>query len=197
MREEVTVRRGLAEAAAGAALVGAGWAMAKFAPRVDRALGDAGRRASHRGVEGLVVWTTDLGSMYTTLGMVAVLAALGRRRAAVDAVLAGTAGWVAGQLAKRFWDRPRPYDADGIRRLIRRPTGTSFPSGHAAVAGALFPAVADHMPPGVPRSAFLALSTWVPFTRVYAGVHYPSDVVAGAGLGMLLASLVRALRPLR
>ncbi|MCX8999524.1 phosphatase PAP2 family protein [Rhizobiaceae bacterium BDR2-2] len=67
----------------------------------------------------------------------------------------------------------------------------SFPSGHAAHAGALFAALAFCFPRY--RWLFAALALWFAATRLILGVHYPSDVVVGllAGLGsaVLLARL--------
>ena len=71
----------------------------------------------------------------------------------------------------------------------------SFPSGHAATsfAGATLLALA------LPRLAWplLVLAAAIGWSRVYVGVHWPSDVLAGALLGAALAFGVRALPRLR
>jgi membrane-associated phospholipid phosphatase len=83
--------------------------------------------------------------------------------------------------------RARPYEADGVIRLIRPPTGSSFPSGHAAVAAAIMSVIAADSTLTL-RVVTSGLTTFVAASRVYVGVHYPSDVVGGVGIGLLMAS---------
>jgi undecaprenyl-diphosphatase len=72
-----------------------------------------------------------------------------------------------------------------------RPRDFSFPSGHAAAgfAGALV--LGAHAPAFAP--VFYALAVAVSLSRVYLGVHYPSDVAFGAFLGASIAALYRTL----
>ena len=93
---------------------------------------------------------------------------------------------------KAAFRRRRPFLAFVKARVLGpRPRDFSFPSGHTAAAfgGALLLSV--HAPAAAP--AFFALATLVGFSRVYLGVHYPSDVVFGATAGMLLALGYRTL----
>ena len=91
-------------------------------------------------------------------------------------------------MAKRGVERERPYQAHGVRRLIREPTGSSFPSGHAAVSTAVAAALADHGR-GRRSAAAYGVAAYVAVSRVHLGVHYPTDVIGGAGLGLLLAAV--------
>ena len=181
--------RRLRRALAGAAvLVGAVAALRSSAlQRADVRLGDAVRRVDGPVAGTAVTATTDLGSLYAVAGISGVLALKGQHRAAVDVAVAGLAGWTVAQWAKRGVERERPYQADGVRRLIREPTGSSFPSGHAAVATAVAAVLADHGPPGR-RALPYGVAAYVAASRVHLGVHYPTDVVGGAGLGLLLAA---------
>lgn len=173
-------------------LVGTWYALKNPAvQRADVRVGDAMRAAGGRRLDFVVTHTTDLGSMYAVLGIAAALAATGRRRTAADALAVGLAAWNIGQHAKRRVRRQRPYESEGVRRLIRPPTGSSFPSGHAAVGAAVFAVLADRSRSS--RTALLlhAVGAYVAASRVYAGVHYPTDVIGGAGTGLAIGAAWR------
>jgi len=92
-------------------------------------------------------------------------------------------------VAKPFVNRARPYESlPEIQLIDARPTNQSFPSGHAAmaVAGAL---AATQLIPGAGWILW-PLAGLVSLSRVYLGVHWPSDVIAGAVTGLACAWLV-------
>lgn len=138
---------------------------------------------------------TDLGSVYAIAGLGAVLAATGRRTAAADVVGAGAVAWAAAQALKPVVRRPRPYEVDGVVRLVVEPAGASWPSGHVAVAGAMATALAPALP-ARGRTVAGLLAGFVAFSRVYVGVHYLTDVVAGLGIGSASAAVWRGVRGL-
>lgn len=80
--------------------------------------------------------------------------------------------------------RRRPELA-GLPALTRTPTQLSFPSAHASTsfAGAL-----AYSRLGLPSAPLYGLATGLSLSRLYLGVHYPSDVLAGAVLGTALAA---------
>ncbi|MFI6370313.1 bifunctional phosphatase PAP2/diacylglycerol kinase family protein [Streptomyces sp. NPDC050546] len=120
------------------------------------------------------------------------------RRAATRGLASlGLASLAVNTLGKRSVRRPRPVlDAVPlIRRLKRQPITTSFPSGHAASAAAFATGVALESPSWGAVVAPVAAS--VALSRVYTGVHFPSDVLAGAALGAGAAFAVRGLVPTR
>ncbi|MGW3729798.1 diacylglycerol kinase family protein, partial [Streptomyces sp. NPDC000851] len=82
-----------------------------------------------------------------------------------------------------------------VRQLKRQPITTSFPSGHSASAAAFATGVAMESSAWGAVVAPVAFS--VAMSRVYTGVHFPSDVLAGAVLGMGAAFAVRGLVPSR
>lgn len=97
--------------------------------------------------------------------------------------------------AKLLSKRQRPLldEVPRFRHLARLPTSTSFPSGHSASAFAFATGVALEKPVvGVP---LLGLASAVAYSRVYVGVHYPSDVLAGAVIGSGIAIATRNLWP--
>ncbi len=135
-------------------------------------------------------------------GAAAGMVALGRsprsRRAAVRGVASlALASATINTVAKRSVRRARPMlDAvPVIRQLKRQPFTTSFPSGHAASAAAFATGVALESKSWGAIIAPAAVS--VAFSRIYTGVHYPSDVLVGAALGVGAAFAVRGLVPTR
>jgi undecaprenyl-diphosphatase len=152
--------------------------------RADRCLFDRLNRNRGSVTDGLFGGVTELGSIMASAGAASVLAVSGRRRAAVEGMGAASAMWLLGQGLKKVVRRPRPYDAGGSRRLIGKPSGTSWPSSHPAVLLAFLTVAGRRMglPPGA-RSALTALAAVVGVSRVYVGVHYPSDVIGGLLLG--------------
>ncbi|WP_019355110.1 bifunctional phosphatase PAP2/diacylglycerol kinase family protein [Streptomyces sp. AA1529] len=99
---------------------------------------------------------------------------------------------VVNTVGKGAFGRSRPLldEVPVIRRLKRLPTSTSFPSGHAASAAAFATAVTLESRGW--GAAVLPVAASVAFSRVYTGVHYPSDVLAGAAIGTAAAFGVRA-----
>lgn len=136
---------------------------------------------------------TDLGSVYAIAGISSMLAASGRRAASLDVAGAGALAWVASQLVKPLVERPRPYEAMELARLVAKPAGASWPSGHVAVAWGMGGALAPRLSPAGRVAAGL-LGGLVAVSRVYVGVHYLSDVVAGAGIGVGCGVMWRAAR---
>jgi YegS/Rv2252/BmrU family lipid kinase len=124
------------------------------------------------------------------LGAVLALAggSRGRRAATRGFVsIALTSSIVNGPL-KLILRRKRPGALlQGLPTLVAMPRSFSFPSGHSASAFAFATSVAREWPAvGVP---LVGVATTVAYSRVHNGVHYPSDVVVGAGLGVTAAGV--------
>jgi membrane-associated phospholipid phosphatase len=108
---------------------------------------------------------------------------------AAGAVAAGAA-WAVANVAKVIANRPRPYEVVADAVLRQRPAlGTSFPSSHTAVTVAVVIALVPFLPRVLAWVA-IAYAVLVGWSRVYLGVHYPLDVLAGAGLGMAVGGAV-------
>jgi len=97
-----------------------------------------------------------------------------------DAAAFGLAEAVKGIVGER---RPHGYDP-----LVPLPHSSSFPSGHAATSFACATVLSALVPGGAP--AFVALAAAIAYSRLYLGVHWPGDVVAGAALGVATALLL-------
>ena len=91
-------------------------------------------------------------------------------------------------LIRLVWYRPRPFVSLNLIPLMPYADKGSFPSGHAAALFALALAVYFfHKKTGI---IFFALSGLSVLARVYVGIHWPSDILAGALLGLGSAILV-------
>lgn len=155
-------------------------------PGADRLLPRLSRSANH----GLL-W------FGVAAGIAATRTPRARRAALRGTASLSLASATINTLGKRSVRRARPL-LDGVplmRRLKRQPVTTSFPSGHSASAAAFATGVALESRgwgAGVaPVAGAVALS------RVYTGVHFPSDVLAGAALGAGAAFAVRGMVPTR
>ena len=88
-------------------------------------------------------------------------------------------------ILKNLFHRVRPYDIrTSIELLVKRPVDYSFPSGHTAVSFAAASA-AWFMKKRKTGVAFGAVACLIAFSRLYLYVHYPTDVLAGAVIGIL------------
>ena len=115
-----------------------------------------------------------------------------RRWRAATAVVAGA--YVANTALKFAVRRPRPQLAD-LPPLMATPTQLSFPSAHATSSFAAARVFADA---GAPAAPLYALAGALAASRLYLGLHYPSDVLAGALLGSAIGALAvsrRAAKP--
>ncbi len=138
----------------------------------------------------IFVALSHLGSYGLVWFVLAVVAAFVSRRPVVltMVVIAYYSTAAITDLIKLLVDRQRPID----HPLVPEPTTSSFPSGHAATSFACAATLATY----VSRRAAIVLyvlAALIAYSRVYVGVHYGLDVLAGAALGLLVA---RALRPL-
>jgi membrane-associated phospholipid phosphatase len=122
----------------------------------------------------------------------------GRRAAGRGIIAIAIAATVANGPVKLLARRRRPF-VRSPPTLIRMPRSTSFPSGHSAAAFAFATGACAELPVLAP--VLVPLAGTVAYSRVHTGVHYPSDVAAGAALGIgsgvLAARLPRWVRQRR
>jgi membrane-associated phospholipid phosphatase len=179
----------------GATLVGAAfavgrWSSGKEGRGVDAELFGELNRGHGPEADRVFTGVTELGSIWAAAGAAGALVVIGRRRAAANALGAAGVAWLAGQGLKRVTHRPRPYEVDpeGTRMLIDPPQASSWPSSHPAVLTA-FTTVAgrDLGLGGITRAGLTGLGLSVAASRVYVGVHYPSDAASGFLIGRAIA----------
>lgn len=96
--------------------------------------------------------------------------------------------WVSSVLLKSLFERLRPcHVLPDVHLLVSCGSGFSFPSSHAVnnFTGAVV--LSRYVPKG--RWYFFVFAAAEAFSRVYVGVHYPSDIMAGSGIGLCLGYL--------
>ncbi len=162
----------------------------------------AARAARTPGSTAAAAAATWLGSAWVLAPLTLVVAAVARARAGTwrpgaAVALAGGGAYASTEVLKRVLERPRPAD-----RLVDA-AGWSFPSGHSTDAAAwwLTAAAVAIWAAGARWPRWRRGSAWaagalvavvVGATRVFLGVHHPTDVLAGWALGLLWAWLVVA-----
>src|SRR4051812_36769502 len=135
------------------------------------------RRYSHLGEHG-AVWLAT--------GAAAALVDRRRRRRWLRATATVGAAYATSTSIKLAVGRQRPAIED-LPHLMATPTGLSFPSSHSTSSFAAARAFGSLIP-GAPLQLTAAAMA---FSRLYPGVHFPSEVGAGAALGTLIGSFGR------
>jgi len=98
------------------------------------------------------------------------------------------ARFLAVPLIRIFIERPRPFVGSEVFSPLFEPSGFSFPSGHATVFFAI--AVVMYVWNKKIGSLFIVSAVLVSLARVFAGVHYPLDIIGGAILGGAVGFIV-------
>lgn len=148
-----------------------------------------GERAA-RGALQAAVAVMQYGTFATIPVLAAIAFAFRQRRLAVVFLVSGVGIYLIARIVKEIAERDRPMGLLGtIVSHGPTQTGAGFPSGHAAVAGALaFAAIGYVSRPWVIASFVLAAI--VVFGRVFIGAHFPLDVLGGFALGAAAAATV-------
>lgn len=133
----------------------------------------------------------DAGIFFIALSLVMLLYKPTRRAGALalGAMLLGLL--VTNVTIKPLISRPRPWLDWPIVPLVTERDPNSFPSGHTCAAFAAGLSWARALPWRWGRLAAVVLAVLMGLSRLYVGVHYPSDVLAGALIGSLCAWVVR------
>jgi undecaprenyl-diphosphatase len=130
-------------------------------------------------------WIGSLGAIW--LAIAAVLTLLWRRPSVLVTVLvADVAADLLAEAGKAIVHRHRPFET----QLGPRSSAYSFPSGHTATSFACATVLAAFVPRL--RVPLFVLAALIALSRIYNGMHYPTDVLAGALLGVLTALLLLA-----
>lgn len=138
-----------------------------------------------------LMWIAARGGSFGEVSLLGLLGLVGTRglRAALRVLLAVGLTQVLVSAIAQVWARPRPFAADpGVHPLVQHDPQHSFPSRHVASAFAMATAARSSSRPVAGLMA--GLGGLLAVSRVYCGLHYPSDVLAGAALGSFCGWLV-------
>ena len=92
------------------------------------------------------------------------------------------------ELIRFFWFRPRPFEEKEVNLLLDKINQASFPSGHAIFFFALSAVIFLHnKKTGL---GFFLASFFIALSRVFVGLHWPSDILAGLVLGIFSGWLI-------
>lgn len=103
------------------------------------------------------------------------------RQMVAEALLSACVAFGIGGIISHFWYRDRPFVHHSVLQLIQHPANASFPSDHAL--GAFVIATAIWLSRKSDGVVWLLLGALIAFSRIWTGVHYPSDVIAGGLIG--------------
>jgi len=165
------------------------------ADALDRSVSDAIAKTPSPTLNVPMTWISNAANYsllsFAIAGVLAATRGQRGRRAAIRGLTAvGATSFMANVVAKNLFPRRRPtrsFVATG--RSARMPASSSFPSGHTASAFAFAAAVTTDFPHlSLP---LYGLAMLVGYDRVLMGVHYPSDVMGGAVLGLAVGTVVR------
>ena len=165
------------------------------ADRYDEAIMEAVHKIDNAPTHTVLHAATQLGS-HVAIGTAAGVTALlllrnGRKQDALTVVISTGGAMAINTILKNIFRRQRPQE---LARRIKLPKSHSFPSGHSLLSAATYPIVVHHlverqsMPvQAVAHTMAGMVILSVGFSRVYFGVHFPSDVLGGfaAGFGWL------------
>jgi membrane-associated phospholipid phosphatase len=105
-------------------------------------------------------------------------------------VAAAAVAWLLAHAAKAIADRPRPYQVMADAVLRQQPAhGTSFPSSHTAVTLAVVIALVPFLA-RLLAAVGIGYAVLVGWSRIYLGVHYPLDILGGAGIGAATGGMI-------
>lgn len=147
-------------------------------------------------LDNLMIFITSLGNggMIWIVATIVLLIPKKTRKAGIMSAVALLGSLIINNnIVKNIVQRPRPFVTfTDLQIIIPTPSEFSFPSGHTSSSFAAAAVFYRHLPKkfGIPS---VVLAGLIGFSRLYVGVHYPTDVIAGVLMGILLSYLAEFL----
>lgn len=147
-------------------------------------------------LDNLMIFITSLGNggMIWIAATIVLLIPKKTRKAGIMSAVALLGSLIINNnIVKNIVQRPRPFVTfTDLQIIIPTPSEFSFPSGHTSSSFAAAAVFYRHLPKklGLPS---VILAGLIGFSRLYVGVHYPTDVIAGVLMGILLSYLAEFL----
>ena len=138
-------------------------------------------------LDKIMIFTTDLMSIYLGMPILILLIYFKERkkdkRIYRKIIISMTLNIIISLIIKILVHRPRPYH-NGVKSVIGEEFLSSFPSDHSARAFNYFSIIAHYYHH---KLFYYSIAALIAFSRIYLGVHYTSDVFAGAALGLIIS----------
>lgn len=147
-------------------------------------------------LDNIMIFITSLGNggMIWIAATIVLLIPKKTRKAGIMSAVALLGSLIINNnIVKNIVQRPRPFVTfTDLQIIIPTPSEFSFPSGHTSSSFAAAAVFYRHLPKklGIPS---VILAGLIGFSRLYVGVHYPTDVIAGVLMGILLSYLAEYL----
>ena len=147
-------------------------------------------------LDNIMIFITSLGNggMIWIAATIALLIPKKTRKAGIMSAAALLGSLIINNnIVKNIVQRPRPFVTfTDLQIIIPTPSEFSFPSGHTSSSFAAAAVFYRHLPKKLGLPAVI-LAGLIGFSRLYVGVHYPTDVIAGVLMGILLSYLAEYL----
>ncbi len=144
-------------------------------------------------LDPVVVFYTHLGDaglLWSGISLVMICFPRTRRAGILSLAALALGGILTNVTLKQMVARVRPWHTvDGLTFLVRETDPNSFPSGHTCAAFAVAGVWFRTLPKRWMRVTGMVMAVLMGLSRLYVGVHFPSDVLAGAVVGLLASWL--------
>jgi|GEM_PF-1039295 len=135
----------------------------------------------------IMILATDLMSLYLGMPLLILLIYFKEKKRNKKVyrkiIISMTLNVIISLIIKMIIHRPRPYH-NGVKSVIGNEFSSSFPSDHSARAFNYFSIIANYYNHKI---FYYSIATLIAFSRIYLGVHYTSDVFAGAAIGLIIS----------
>ncbi len=148
-------------------------------------------------LDRILLWLTQIGNGAFSFLTVGIFYLFQQREFALELLFGTLTLWFTVEAVKALAERTRPFILlEEINLVGWRERGKSFPSGHSSQAFFMASLISHVFQAGLLLNILLyGLAVLVAFSRVYIGVHYPRDILAGAILGSVWALLSILVQP--